>query len=224
MQVVYIVLLILLSILLLGALLLLLAPFTVLLRYDKARGDDGLVASFRLMGFKVWSSTGRKRKSQPGETDKARFSGLLYTLFGLKKRKEETEEKAGEKARQEEKKASPMEYLSFIREAAQIAERFTSKLQVTRLTIHFGVKDEDAAQTAIAYGRISTAIYTALAVLQNKFTLPEPDIAIEACFSGEKPPAKLYVALRSSGYRNLQTLMRLMLLYRKYRHLFNRQA
>lgn len=221
MQIALIALLVLLSLVLLLAVLLLIAPFATLFRYDKARGDNGLIIVFKFMGIKVWSNSMRsKSKGKPGQRAGADFFERLFIFISRKKKarqKAPHDDDTGDK----DNKKSPFAYLPFIRDAIKIAGRFTPGLRLTRLTLHFDVKGEDAAETAIAYGRISTAIYTALAVLQNQIDIPQPDISIDACFDGEKRPPKIYISLRSSGYNNLRTLLQLFILYRNYYNLFS---
>lgn len=185
-------LIILLSFVLIPALLIIAAPFTALFRYDKVRGDSDVVIIFRLMGIKVWSNRPKKKKEKEDPIEKKKIKI----------------------------KASPSQYLSFILDIIKITEKFTSNVTCTKLVLHFQVKGDDAAETAMSYGKINTAIYTALAFLQNKITIKNPDISIEANFDGNEKPPKIYISLHSSGYNNLKTLFRIFSLYRKNSNLF----
>lgn len=113
----------------------------------------------------------------------------------LVKEKPKAERKAGREGDEKQKtaKKSPMEFselvgtiLDIISVSYRPAGRFIKKFRIYRLHIHMVVAEGDAAETALAYGKVSAAIYTAYALACNFLNLGKPDISIMPDFTKEE--------------------------------------
>lgn len=60
------------------------------------------------------------------------------------------------------------------------------RFRIYLLRLHFVVAEDDAAQTAIAYGRVNAAVYTVYAAAGRLFNLAPPDIEIRPDFTTEE--------------------------------------
>lgn len=77
-----------------------------------------------------------------------------------------------------------------------------------RIRLDMIVAREDAASTAIAYGRVNAAVYGAYAAAKNAFNLGTPEISIRPNFTAGKGDVKLEIGARLSPLAALGAALR----------------
>lgn len=77
-----------------------------------------------------------------------------------------------------------------------------------RIRLDMIVAREDAASTAIAYGRVNAAVYGAYAAAKNVFNLGTPEISIRPNFTAGKGDVKLEIGARLSPLAVLGAALR----------------
>lgn len=85
---------------------------------------------------------------------------------------------------------------------------FIRHFRFYRIRLDMIVAKEDAASTAIAYGRVNAAVYGAYAAAKNAFNLGTPEIAIRPNFTAGKGDVKLEIGARVSPLTVLGAALR----------------
>ena len=168
-----------LLLLLLGAAFLLLTlPAWVYLRWD--HGELGARARILCFSIPLYP---RGKKKQKGERQKKK------SVQGQEKK--EKDSRAAEKKFQ----IAAAEIFDLVSEAKGIFEKLLSTLRVEQVELRFPVHGQDAAATALLYGRVNAFFYSGVALLQNAVRLQVKNIEIIPDF-GEQYRGDIVFACR----------------------------
>lgn len=178
-------------------------------RIGIAYGEAGASGWLKVLFWKIPLFPSEKTEEETEQTSKQ------------KHRKSKKKSKAGKKDSADEykpskkKKKTLWEWIELILLIAQsggrIARRFWKGFRINDLSLQMAVAGSDAAQTAITYGRINGAVYTAYPLLSRIITLNRSSIRIVPDFLSEKSRIEasgelffrvgtLLVALFSGGF------------------------
>jgi hypothetical protein len=136
---------------------------------------------------------------------------LKFVVYPPKPKKEKPEEKKEkpkeEKKKEKTKKSNPfldfyhnqgvsgvLELISSAVSAVKGMFRRLFKAVVIRdLSIFMRISGEDAAQTAIAYGKVCAAVFPAIGAVSSVVKIKNRDVRIEPDFQGEQPKRRFSV-------------------------------
>ena len=157
--------------LLLFVFVLLLLPVRTRVRFDGA--------------LQVWAGLGPvslrffPMKNKPGsEKEKAQMA---------EKKAAKKAKKAAKPQKKKEKKRLTLEIIcDYIQLGAEALGMMQRRLVLSNLTCHLKVASDDAAGTALLYGRIAAAVSALYPVLQRNLRIKKTDIAVDADFESEK--------------------------------------
>lgn len=147
-------------------------------------------------GIVLW-----RTKSHPKVT--LRWLFFQYTVYPRKTRpKKRPEKKRPEKPPRKEKKTpAPKTPEEFSKQLGLIVDLLASgkgmasfvlrRFKFYKVKLDMIVAREDAARTAIAYGRVNAVVYGIYAVAKNFLRLGHPEISIRPNFTAEEGDAKL---------------------------------
>ena len=137
----------------------------------------------------------RYRSGEPAEAW-LRWLFLRFDLTELGKHKQAQGQAEGHprpEKKREKAQREPLEFsqllgvildlLASIRGGAGLLVR---NFRIYRVRLHLVVAAEDAAETAIRFGKVNAGVYSAYAVAQQLFNLERPDISIRPDFTSEK--------------------------------------
>lgn len=130
------------------------------------------------------------------------------------KKNEEEPKKKPKKKKPAKKKMPLSELLRIIWEllgASKHGLRLLGRwLKVYRLQLKLVVARGDAAETALAYGRVNAAVYGAYASLGNVLRLCRPDFTINPDFTGQQDQLELDIRLRLLPVQAIAILVRVL--------------
>jgi hypothetical protein len=177
-------------------LLLLLAPVSVEVRYQ--RGEADVKAHYLFLSYDLLKKRPAKPKKEPPP--------------------KEPEPEAGEKPKKKKENPLPMIW-KLLKASRWGLGLFRRHLVFSRVRIILRVGGEDAHQIALTYGKVSAAVTAALDVIGLAFVLRKPDVAIAPDFlaPGIDAEARLRV-----GIRPLFALMAGVSIFRQYLRLQTR--
>ncbi len=141
-----------------------------------------------------------------------------FDISKLRKKKKDTDEGSAEEDKAAVK-ASPsvIDKLNSVRKVISIfSDAFHKHLHVKLTKIHVRVATPDAAQTAILYGAISTAIVCIIEVIEsitNLDRIKKSSISVEPDFLSEKTDIKLRISLYVSVFGAIKVLMKSFINY-----------
>ena len=95
------------------------------------------------------------------------------------------------------------------------ADRLLKAVTVTRLFARVDIAGEDAAQTALTYGKLCGAVYPALGVVESKLKVKKQDVTIAPAFCAEKTQFAFDVRLKISLWRVVVAALLLLVQYIK---------
>lgn len=150
-----------------------------------------------------------------------KFLFLKFQIAGEKKKIKETPEKKkkkeNKKQQDKKKKSSVLQGITigdYIEIIKILFKNFIFKIKIENLFLDAKIACEDAAKTAVLYGKISAAAYPITAFLNEKETLEKAEINIYADFLEEKPEYKskiiFYTRLISLLYTAILTIKYLL--------------
>lgn len=168
-------------------LILLMCPLKVFLDYD---GDLKLNLGYLFLKFQLVPPKPKKEKK--------------------KKTEEKKEKKPEQEKKQEEKRPGTFQRLmnkhgidgliDILKEVVSIVvdflRDFAKHLYVTRCNIRICVVGDDAADTAIKYGYVCSAVYPLLSVLEQNSVLKKHSTDISAGFLAEKTAAEMELTFK----------------------------
>lgn len=105
--------------------------------------------------------------------------------------------------------------LDFIRPLPEPFKKLIRRFHVTNLRIYIRVAEEDAAETAISYGRMWGIVSGCLAVCRNILKIELKSLRIEPDFWQQKPLTKISGQLNLRVYAALAFILRYLWLYLK---------
>lgn len=145
------------------------------------------------------------KKEQPDKPDKPKKKTPAKAQKAEKPKKEKKDVlslKQHAKELKENGVAAAVEWLKEI--AAHVlkaADRLLAAITVTNLVARVDIAGEDAAQTALTYGKICGAAYPALGVVESKLNVKKQDVKIAPAFCLEKTRFGFDVRLKISVWR-----------------------
>ncbi len=165
-------------------------------------GIIAVILILLMFPLKIWLDYGEETKLRAG------YMFLKFTLYPekpKKPKKKKPEKKKPEEEKPKEKKPGMVKQLldkhgvsgiiDILKEAAAIVTDVLKKLgrhlYITRLNIRICVAGEDAADTAIKYGYVCSAVYLPVSVLREHSVVKKHSIDISAGFLAEKTAAEL---------------------------------
>lgn len=135
-------------------------------------------------------------------TVRAKVLFLSLPLYPVKEKKPKSstksEKKAGEKKSDTEKEKFQLaasEIFDLVGDAQGVFKKLLTALRAEQLELRFPVHGQDAAATALLYGRVNAFFYSGLAVLQNTVRLKIKDIEIIPDF-GDQHGEDVFFACR----------------------------
>ena len=131
-----------------------------------------------------------------GETIlRIRYLFLRFDPLKERKPQKEKREKKPEKADSAEKKPDEDKMDGFKRQLSQVrelvgpvvraAKKLLTGVRIRNFVLYLEIGKEDAAATAVEYGRLCALVYGAYAAAANVFYIPDPDIRISANYVEE---------------------------------------
>lgn len=158
-------------------------------RIGLAYGEEGFSGWFNLLFWKIPVFPVEKEEEEeltPGQ--KRRRAKKAAQREKKKAGKKKSGE--GEKEKAPKKKRSLGEWIELIAVIAQsggrLARRFWKGFRINGLRLRMAVAGSNAAETAIAYGKINAAVYSAYALAERIVTLRRTDIRIVPDFLSEE--------------------------------------
>lgn len=167
---------------------------------------------------------------------RARFDGALQVWCGIgpvslrifplkkkpkqQKKKSETqnteESQKKKRAKSKPKKKLTLEILcDFIRLGAQALGKLRRRIVIRNLICHLVISDNDAAATALLYGKIAAAVSTLYPVLDRNLRIHHTDISVDADFEKQKSTILLDIKLAVCPLRLLISAVILLLQFLK---------
>lgn len=140
-----------------------------------------------------------------GDTKRVKVRILFFTIDTAKekKKKEKTpkkkKEKKEKKNKKDKKKDKLLYFSDFCRIAARFLRSFRKHLVIKKLKCHVSVATDDAANTALTYGKVTAGVNIFCGALCNNFNVKERDINVYADFNKQKIEYDIYVRLRLSA-------------------------
>ena len=144
--------------------LLLLCPIVLSVKYVDER------LSIRLCGFRLLPQKEKPKKE--------------------KKRKKKKKEKEAKDPKKKKKKKSKIDFQyvkTLITSATPAAKKVFRKIKIRKFRFIYICAGDDAAKTAIQYGRICAAVASLLPIIQNIFDIKVDKIDVQLDFSVNKP-------------------------------------
>ena len=147
-------------------------------------GIIAVILILLMFPLKIWLDYGEETKLRAG------YMFLKFTLYP-----EKPKEKKPGMVKQLLDKHGVSGIIDILKEAAAIVTDVLKKLgrhlYITRLNIRICVAGEDAADTAIKYGYVCSAVYLPVSVLREHSVVKKHSIDISAGFLAEKTAAEL---------------------------------
>ncbi len=112
--------------------------------------------------------------------------------------------------------AAAIEWLKeVVQHVLEATDRLLAAITVTNLVARVDIAGEDAAQTALTYGKICGAAYPALGVVESKLKVKKQDVQIAPAFCLEKTRFGFDVRLKISVWRVVVAALILLVQYIK---------
>lgn len=163
------------------------------IRVGLSSGEGGFALWVKLMFYTIHILPKAEKEETPRQAEHRKRRDAQKKLKSEKKkaaRKKKKESSKEEKPPKEKQKKTLQEWLRLIRLFAQsggrLARRFWKGFRIDHLTLQMAIAGGDAAQTAIAYGKINAAVYSAYSVIEQVITLRKTDIRIVPDFLSEQ--------------------------------------
>lgn len=93
------------------------------------------------------------------------------------------------------------------------ADRLLHSITVTKLVARVDVAGEDAAQTALTYGKLCAGVFPALAVVESKLKVKKQDVVLAPAFCLEETQFAFDVRLKISVWRIVLAALLLLVSY-----------
>ena len=126
------------------------------------------------------------KKEQPDKPDKPKKKTPAKAKKAEKPKKEKKDVlslKQHAKELKENGVAAAVEWLKEVaRRVLEAADRLLAAVTVTHLLARVDVAGEDAAKTALTYGKVCSAAYPALGLIESKVTVKKQDVHIAPAF------------------------------------------
>jgi len=144
--------------------LLLLCPIVLSVKYVDER------LSIRLCGFRLLPQKEKPKKEKQ-----------------QKKKKKEKEAKDPKKKKKKKSKIDFQQIKTLVTSATPAAKKVFRKIKIRKFRFIYICAGDDAAKTAIQYGRICAAVASLLPIIQNIFDIKVDKIDVQLDFSVNKP-------------------------------------
>lgn len=183
---------------LLGFLLLILAvllmPINLYMAYDK---EFTVRIRYAFISYTIYPQKEKKEKEQPARKEKPKKRSVRKTQKKDGKEKEKIHPFASVADMFKEDGVGAT--LSYIMELVKLAgseiKRVLRILVVDRLELELHIASEDAADTAVDYGKACGIVYPAQAVLETVFRIQKRHIQIYPDFTAQKGKALIFLKL-----------------------------
>ncbi len=124
---------------------------------------------------------------------------LLCFKFDTSKLKKSEKKKKDKKTKKEKNTGEKLLYFSdFCRIAGKAIKVFNRKLVIKKLQCAVLVATDDAAKTALTFGKVSAGVNIFCGAICNNFKVTERDIRINADFTKQKSEYDIYVNMELS--------------------------
>lgn len=100
--------------------------------------------------------------------------------------------------------------LAVLRSTPDMLGRLARRFRFYKIRLDMTVVRDDAAATAIAFGKMNAAVYSIYATAKNLLNMAEPEIAVRPDFTAEKGSARLEMRGRLSPLAMLTVLLPLL--------------
>lgn len=116
----------------------------------------------------------------------------FFIVYNSEKKKEKNKKKKSEKEKEKsenkkEKNSTDFkEVLNIIKSLSEDLFKFASKIYISDFDLFISVASDDAAETAVNYGRYNAAVHTVLSAVKNIFEIKKQKIFIVPDFKGDK--------------------------------------
>ncbi len=191
--------------------ILLLVPVRLRVRYETE-----LAATLWVLCVPVRLASKKEKPKTEQKADKPKPKKDAKPGKEEKKKKDVLALKQHAKELKENGVAAAVEWLKEVAQRVlKAADRLLAAITVTNLAARVDVAGEDAAQTALTYGKICGAVYPALGVVESKLKVKKQDVQIAPAFCLEKTRFCFDVRLKVSVWRVLVAALVLLIQYIK---------
>lgn len=166
------------------------------IRVGVSSGEGGFALWVKLLFYTVRILPKAEKEETPRQAERRKRREARKNQKKLKSEKKKAARKKKEDSSKEEKppkekqKKTLQEWLRLIKLFAQsggrLARRFWKGFRIDHFTLQMAVAGGDAAQTAITYGKINAAVYSAYSVAEQVVTLRKTNIRIVPDFLSEQ--------------------------------------
>ncbi len=176
--------------------LLLLFSLTLLNVYWYAEYDEKLKVFVRIAFLKIQLAPQKQKEEKP----KKKSPKKQKKKKKKKKKTEKPEKKEPSFINKLYKERGVSGIIDIIRQLAEIVagalKGIFSHLIVTELTVKLDISGEDAADSAIKYGRVCAALFPALRVITDIVTVKHYNVSVTPVFS-DKPETRAYARAKA---------------------------
>lgn len=164
---------------------------------------DSLSFKIKVAFFDLTKHILKDNKSEKDTDDKKKKASPV------KKRADEVKESIPK----QEKKSLDIPYILGLisRFIEEVKKGFFKKIVIQKARIHIVSAGEDAAQTAINYGRICAALYPIIGFIDNECRVKKKDIRVQADFTQPKSTADIYLHLKLRSFHIALLALKLFL-------------
>ena len=176
---------------------------------------DGFNASVKYSGIKVFDTAKQKKqkhKEKPTKTPKEdvpkqKKENKFLSLFNKKKEKHGT--------------VGAIKYFGeFVKSVLKKLIWFIKKLKFDRIRLNLSISSDDAANTAILYGTVCTAVYPALSLITSNASVKYKEINISADFNKTAIAADFSLCVK---LRLIYAVIVLLKVYSEYRKMIKEE-
>lgn len=132
--------------------------------------------------------------SQKEETDVKKDSKKVKK--GIQKEQKKVNPKAKKKVEKGDVKEMVFLALDMLKSVLMPMRKLLSRVRITALSVDITVGGEDAAETAVLYGKISALVYGGLATLRNLMTVKVGRVAINCNFLQDHIDQKVFFKIK----------------------------
>jgi len=134
----------------------------------------------------------------------ARVGLIKYRLYPRKERKprkERPEKKRTAKKQQKKKKKTFLDFnqiMVYIREFSKIPLKLLRMIRIDKLALSLEVATDDAADTALTFGRYCAIVSAALPLLENSIRVKKKDIAVWPAFDKQTTSVAVFISVSTT--------------------------
>lgn len=162
--------------------------------------QEGVKAWLRIHGVPILLFPRPKKKPKPGDEEKAaekkRRKAEKAAKKKAKKAKKGGEKKPETQEKPPEKKGGTVQLvLQLLPVVVEALGALKRRIRIDLLVVHYVAGGEDAAKTALTYGKVSGAAGVILALLNNNFKVKKQEVTMDVNFLAERATVYLDAAL-----------------------------